>query len=157
MITHRQFGHSSSAASFLLRRIAVLFVLLLLPNNNDGSPRLPGPPIFEAISHYPSICYLPPESGMCPPATNRTTDTDQIKAAGAATVDDSHPTVDEGLADGDDDASQLRHAATPLLTRYYFDAVTAQCYPFGAQTCGGNENRFETKEKCLAKCRIGTD
>jgi hypothetical protein len=40
-----------------------------------------------------------------------------------------------------------------LLTRYYFDAVTAQCYPFGAQECGGNENRFETHAECMAKCK----
>lgn len=41
-----------------------------------------------------------------------------------------------------------------LLTRYYFDAVTEQCYPFGAQECGGNQNRFLNLTECQNVCRI---
>ncbi|KAI3411087.1 hypothetical protein GPALN_003172 [Globodera pallida] len=133
-------------AIFLLQRILLVVLPLLLPN--DGSPVLPGPPIFEYISHYPSLCYLPPESGMCPPATNRTTNRSSKPAEARASL-----TLVEDAADGDEDAQ--RHV--PLLTRYYFDVVTAQCYPFGAQTCGGNENRFDTQAQCLAKCRIDTE
>ena len=43
-----------------------------------------------------------------------------------------------------------------LLTRYYFDSTTEDCYPFGVQNCGGNENRFETKSKCMETCKIRT-
>ncbi|VDN42687.1 unnamed protein product [Gongylonema pulchrum] len=40
-----------------------------------------------------------------------------------------------------------------LLVRYYFDPVTEQCYPFGAQLCGGNANRFDSLAQCQSFCR----
>lgn len=41
-----------------------------------------------------------------------------------------------------------------LRTAYYYDIVTEQCYPFGVQNCGGNENRFKTLEDCQARCKL---
>ncbi|VDN06210.1 unnamed protein product [Thelazia callipaeda] len=40
-----------------------------------------------------------------------------------------------------------------LHISYYFDQVTEQCYPFGTQTCGGNENRFDDISSCQNFCR----
>ena len=42
----------------------------------------------------------------------------------------------------------------PLQTLFYFDVTTEQCYPFGAQNCGGNENRFETLADCQQRCKL---
>ncbi|KAF7627268.1 BPTI/Kunitz inhibitor domain-containing protein [Meloidogyne graminicola] len=41
-----------------------------------------------------------------------------------------------------------------LFTKYYFDSVTAQCYAFSTQNCGGNQNRFESIEECLNICKL---
>uniref|UniRef100_A0A183GNT8 BPTI/Kunitz inhibitor domain-containing protein n=1 Tax=Heligmosomoides polygyrus TaxID=6339 RepID=A0A183GNT8_HELPZ len=41
-----------------------------------------------------------------------------------------------------------------LLIRYYFDVTTDQCYPFGVQNCGGNENRFKSRTDCQTFCRL---
>ncbi|GMR58118.1 hypothetical protein PMAYCL1PPCAC_28313 [Pristionchus mayeri] len=81
--------------------------------------RLPHPPVFTSVESYPSICYLPPDSGLCP-TTNK---------------EDSEESQD-------------------LLTRYYFDMATEQCYPFGVQNCGGNENRFPSKANCMTYCKL---
>uniref|UniRef100_A0A0N5ATX7 BPTI/Kunitz inhibitor domain-containing protein n=1 Tax=Syphacia muris TaxID=451379 RepID=A0A0N5ATX7_9BILA len=87
--------------------------------------RLPDPPVFTAAQHYPSICYLPPDSGLC--------DNEEIK----------------------DNSDELYgNYKSKLLTYYYFDTATEQCYPFGVQNCGGNENRFETLNECQTYCRI---
>ncbi|GMS79299.1 hypothetical protein PENTCL1PPCAC_30350, partial [Pristionchus entomophagus] len=94
------------------------YLLILAVGVSFGS-RMPHPPIFTAVESYPSICYLPPDSGLCP-TNNR---------------DESEENQD-------------------LLTRYYFDITTEQCYPFGVQSCGGNENRFPSKHSCLAYCKI---
>ncbi|CAJ0939481.1 unnamed protein product, partial [Mesorhabditis belari] len=83
--------------------------------------RIPDPPVFAAVEHYPSICYLPPDSGLCP----------------SQNVDN------------------LSEEASDLQIRYYFDQTTQQCYPFGVQSCGGNENRFATRAECQNYCRIG--
>ncbi|KJH48209.1 Kunitz/Bovine pancreatic trypsin inhibitor domain protein [Dictyocaulus viviparus] len=80
--------------------------------------RFPHPPVFAAPQHYPSICYLPPDSGLCSESTSSTEEN------------------------------------TELLTRYYFDVTTDQCYPFGVQNCGGNENRFKSRVECQNFCRI---
>lgn len=80
--------------------------------------RYPDPPVFVSPQHYPSICYLPPDSGLCSENIVSTEDT------------------------------------TDLLTRYYFDVTTEQCYPFGVQNCGGNENRFKSRTDCQNFCRL---
>ncbi|VDO60973.1 hypothetical protein V3C99_016044 [Haemonchus contortus] len=80
--------------------------------------RFPDPPVFAAPQHYPSICYLPPDSGLC----------------------SQNPASTEESSD--------------LLTRYYFDVATDQCYPFGVQNCGGNENRFKSRADCQNFCRL---
>lgn len=36
---------------------------------------------------------------------------------------------------------------------YFFDSISGGCYPFATQNCGGNENRFKTKEECIKKCK----
>ena len=41
-----------------------------------------------------------------------------------------------------------------LLHRFFFDSVTRQCYEFGAQECGGNENRFKTAKECMEICAL---
>ncbi|VDD85142.1 unnamed protein product [Enterobius vermicularis] len=89
--------------------------------------RLPDPPVFTAAQHYPSICYLPPDSGLC---------------------DNEEPNESSDEIYSSSSASKSR-----LLTSYYFDTTTEQCYPFGVQNCGGNENRFETLSDCQTFCR----
>ncbi|GMT09675.1 hypothetical protein PFISCL1PPCAC_972, partial [Pristionchus fissidentatus] len=93
--------------------------LLIFAAGLAFASRMPHPPIFTAVESYPSICYLPPDSGLCPTSNK----------------EDSEENND-------------------LLTRYYFDIATEQCYPFGVQSCGGNENRFPSKTSCLQYCRI---
>jgi len=90
-------------------------------------PRAPDPPVFGSVSHFPSICYLPPDSALCTPSASK--------------------------AGGGGSSAESASAADELLVRYYFDATTSQCYPFGVQRCGGNENRFETLLACQNYCR----
>uniref|UniRef100_UPI00398F387B carboxypeptidase inhibitor SmCI-like n=1 Tax=Pristiophorus japonicus TaxID=55135 RepID=UPI00398F387B len=41
-----------------------------------------------------------------------------------------------------------------LNKRYYFNIFTQKCEEFIYGGCNGNENNFETKKKCLAKCKV---
>ncbi|CAG9540937.1 unnamed protein product [Cercopithifilaria johnstoni] len=94
----------------------VLTISIFLHNllSTAGSP---DPPVFTDVQHYPCICYLPPDSGLCP-----------IEEMNDDTIDKE------------------------LQVRYYFDPVTEKCYPFGTQSCGGNENRFENIGICQSIC-----
>nr|BAO65571.1 G038_VD_Conkunitzin_precursor_conopeptide [Conus geographus] len=38
------------------------------------------------------------------------------------------------------------------LPRYYFNAVQVTCKRFDYGGCGGNQNRFNSKDDCLKKC-----
>uniref|UniRef100_A0A914CWM4 BPTI/Kunitz inhibitor domain-containing protein n=1 Tax=Acrobeloides nanus TaxID=290746 RepID=A0A914CWM4_9BILA len=100
--------------------LAVFFQIIALAK----SARLPDPPVFAAVQHYPSICYLPPDSGLC--LTTKTPQNSEEKS---------------------DDKSEFQ-------TRYYFDVTTEDCYPFAVQNCGGNENRFSSLTDCQEICRI---
>ncbi|MFH4982246.1 hypothetical protein AB6A40_008955 [Gnathostoma spinigerum] len=100
-----------------------LFLLVLCAFIGECSI-LPHPPVFTPPHYYPPICYLPPDSGLC----NSTL---------------SHIDWSDERCEGHSD----------LLTRFYFDTVTEQCYQFGVQNCGGNENRFETLAKCQNFCQ----
>ncbi|VDK73262.1 unnamed protein product [Anisakis simplex] len=108
----------------LLYIFTLLLSVLIIEST---SHYLPDPPVFTAVQHYPSICYLPPESGLC-----------------ASFDPESDNTVDDDTNDSDDQ----------LLIRYYFDATTQQCYQFGVQNCGGNENRFENLADCQSFCSL---
>ena len=39
--------------------------------------------------------------------------------------------------------------------RWYHDPMAKECRKFIYNGCDGNENNFETKEKCLSKCSSG--
>uniref|UniRef100_A0A7E4ZUI1 BPTI/Kunitz inhibitor domain-containing protein n=1 Tax=Panagrellus redivivus TaxID=6233 RepID=A0A7E4ZUI1_PANRE len=104
----------------------IVALLLILVVSNSNAMRLPDPPVFNKVAHYPSVCYLPPDSGMCPSSNTE---------AGAA--DDETPPL-----------------ADRLDVRYYFDITTGECFPFGVQNCGGNENRFKTITDCQDTCRM---
>ncbi|XP_069790850.1 carboxypeptidase inhibitor SmCI-like isoform X1 [Narcine bancroftii] len=41
-----------------------------------------------------------------------------------------------------------------LNKRYFFNILTRKCEEFTYGGCGGNENNFETKKECLAKCKV---
>jgi hypothetical protein len=92
-----------------------------------------------------SLFFPTSESGICP--ENRTSP----KSTGQfGEQNEIRATV---MAEDDGGDGGGMPATGPLLTRFYFDSITAQCYPFGAQECGGNENRFETQAECLNKCK----
>uniref|UniRef100_A0A915BT75 BPTI/Kunitz inhibitor domain-containing protein n=1 Tax=Parascaris univalens TaxID=6257 RepID=A0A915BT75_PARUN len=113
--------------SAVLSRVMLLHVLIVtLLICIFESAHLPGPPVFTAVQHYPSICYLPPESGLCSLADSQRDNSDDEKS----------------------------DAKNKLLIRYYFDTTTQQCYQFGVDNCGGNENRFETLAACQAFCEL---
>jgi hypothetical protein len=88
---------------------------------------LPGPPIFYKTSTYPAICYLPPDSGAC--------DTDEARLKEGKDVDKM-------------DQQQE--------TRYYFDTVTENCYPFTAfrKPCSQNDNNFKSLDSCKTYCKV---
>jgi len=125
-----------ATAMFFAFAIFVLIVASLTES------KLPTPPVFPSSSHYPSICYLPPESGLCNPKS------DIIPPKQRSFINLKRSARDESSPES------LGTGSQELLTRYYFDVNTEQCYPFGAQNCGGNENRFETKAECMATCRF---
>ncbi|KAK0412799.1 hypothetical protein QR680_006416 [Steinernema hermaphroditum] len=56
------------AAKCLL--LAILFAIA-------ESGKLPNPPIFTSVQHYPSICYLPPDSALCPSKANAMSDSEE--------------------------------------------------------------------------------
>ncbi|XP_078408028.1 carboxypeptidase inhibitor SmCI-like [Cetorhinus maximus] len=41
-----------------------------------------------------------------------------------------------------------------LNRRYFYNLFTQKCEEFIYGGCGGNENNFETKKECLAKCKV---
>ena len=43
-----------------------------------------------------------------------------------------------------------------LILSWYFDGQTGDCEQFGYGGCGGNENRFSSKEECRDAC-VTTD
>ena len=106
--------------------------------------RFPGPPVFTSVQHYPPICYLPPglliaeqwnraivcEIMPCSVCFSMTMIWRTRTATGNGCFSDS------GLCSSSTDST------VDLFTRYYFDSTTQECYPFGVQACGGNENRF---------------
>ncbi|CAI5452618.1 unnamed protein product [Caenorhabditis angaria] len=55
---------------------------------------------------------------------------------------------DSALCDNSANSSEME-----LLTRYYFDVATQDCYPFGVQKCGGNQNQFIARKECLEFCK----
>ncbi|CAH8839307.1 unnamed protein product [Trichobilharzia szidati] len=40
--------------------------------------------------------------------------------------------------------------------RYYYDSKSQQCLEFTYSGCGGNKNRFRTKEECERVCKISS-
>uniref|UniRef100_A0A8R1E0I2 BPTI/Kunitz inhibitor domain-containing protein n=1 Tax=Caenorhabditis japonica TaxID=281687 RepID=A0A8R1E0I2_CAEJA len=55
---------------------------------------------------------------------------------------------DSALCDTSANSSEMN-----LLTRYYFDVATQECYPFGVQKCGGNQNQFNNRQECQEFCK----
>uniref|UniRef100_A0A915E3D5 BPTI/Kunitz inhibitor domain-containing protein n=1 Tax=Ditylenchus dipsaci TaxID=166011 RepID=A0A915E3D5_9BILA len=105
---------------------------------------LPEPPVFSTVHHYPSICYLPPGS--------------LLKLWSLHNYSESRSTgKNNGLEPGyrlfASQASDRRKCDNQLFTRYFFDIVTQQCYPFGAQNCGGNEKPIRDLVECQTMCR----
>ncbi|KAH9515020.1 hypothetical protein Btru_021689 [Bulinus truncatus] len=43
------------------------------------------------------------------------------------------------------------------ITMYHYDPSTLRCFQFQYSGCGGNENRFDTQEGCLANCTRPVD
>lgn len=39
------------------------------------------------------------------------------------------------------------------FTAYYYQPARGDCFPFVYGGCGGNENKFRSKEDCLEKCK----
>ncbi|CAD5225191.1 unnamed protein product [Bursaphelenchus okinawaensis] len=51
--------------------------------------------------------------------------------------------------------SDLKKSSVRTTTRYYFDTVTEECYPFAflMPHCSKNANNFASLEKCRSFCR----
>jgi hypothetical protein len=67
---------------------------------------------------------------------------------------------DGGTSDGGGDICSLppeTGACLALIPRFYFDPDTAQCRQFSWGGCGGNANKFETREACQAACEHRAD
>jgi hypothetical protein len=68
---------------------------------------------------------------------------------------------DDGAADsGSGDICSLPPETGPCLAlfpRFYFDPDTAQCREFTWGGCGGNANKFESREACQAACEHRAD
>jgi hypothetical protein len=41
---------------------------------------------------------------------------------------------------------------TNYIDMFYYDTFTAQCQSFIYGGCGGNRNRYRTKEECFQRC-----
>jgi len=62
-----------------------------------------------------------------------------------------------------DQFAVLRMCRRPLLTgssncramlkRWYYDSTAQTCKPFGWTGCGGNDNRFDSRDDCESQCR----
>jgi hypothetical protein len=53
------------------------------------------------------------------------------------------------------DVCTLNRAAGPCadaVEQWYFSPTHADCLPFTYGGCGGNGNRFDTKDECMAHC-----
>ena len=44
--------------------------------------------------------------------------------------------------------SYLRQYSTKVTSRFFYNAATGECEEFVFGGCGGNDNKFDTKEKC---------
>lgn len=51
------------------------------------------------------------------------------------------------------DTGSCRHS----LTKWYYNPVAQDCFPFNYGGCQGNENRFDTKDSCMKVCRGVTE
>ncbi|KHJ80513.1 Kunitz/Bovine pancreatic trypsin inhibitor domain protein [Oesophagostomum dentatum] len=134
-----------------------LLLLLLFALVSGG--RFPDPPVFAAPQHYPSICYLPPATNILQKlAVKLKVLVCHTRFAHWRVVksnSDAHAAHVAELTSGLCKPSAGSTEDSPdLLTRYYFDVTTDQCYPFGVQNCGGNENRFKSRTECQNYCRL---
>ncbi|KAI1711775.1 kunitz/Bovine pancreatic trypsin inhibitor domain-containing protein [Ditylenchus destructor] len=117
---------------------------------------MPDPPVFSGVTHYPSICYLPPDSGLCSADKQVKTDSKERERPESDPFFSIFP-IQGGRAKNESSMRKKRSYFKPsqqLATRYYFDLATEQCYPFGTQNCGGNDNRFDTLTQCQTMCRL---
>jgi len=62
---------------------------------------------------------------------------------------------DGACSDGSDDPCGLPKVVGPCYAyfrKYYFNSATGKCTKFVYGGCGGNANRFDTKEECQERC-----
>ncbi|CAK5045661.1 unnamed protein product [Meloidogyne enterolobii] len=117
---------------------------------------LPAPPIFERVPHYPGLCYLPPESGLC--STIELQQKSPVETGLENNINEQFNKFSEEEKSKKWETSVENEEnildETKLITKFYFDSVTAQCYAFSTQECGGNQNRFGSVEECLDVCKL---
>uniref|UniRef100_A0A915NSA1 BPTI/Kunitz inhibitor domain-containing protein n=1 Tax=Meloidogyne floridensis TaxID=298350 RepID=A0A915NSA1_9BILA len=117
---------------------------------------LPAPPIFERVPHYPGLCYLPPESGLCSTIELQQKSPVQTGLENNINEQFNKFSEEEKLNKWETSVENEENILdeTKLNTKFYFDSVTAQCYAFSTQECGGNQNRFDSVEECLDVCKL---
>ncbi|KAL7078625.1 hypothetical protein ACQ4LE_002558 [Meloidogyne hapla] len=146
----------------LHNRISLIIIIssILSLNKNIKAASLPAPPIFERVPHYPGLCYLPPESGLC--STIELQQKSPIQTSSENNINYQLNTFSgeeklnkwETSIENEEKNEENNLEEAKLNTKFYFDSVTAQCYAFSTQECGGNANRFNSVEECLDVCKL---
>jgi hypothetical protein len=104
-------------------RLYLLVSFFIYITSVEANP-MPGPPIFYKTNTYPSICYLPPDSGAC----------DMLG--------------EPGLKEGVDQKQEVRYYFDTVTENCYPFSY------FSDKPCSQNKNNFKSAEECKSICKL---